>query len=156
MRNPSGVLDNYHVSGIVVPRVWLCFPLLDIIRWHSLFRHIFTIDCVQLLVPQSRFWRWGQQIVGITYCSVPLYIWLSFELWSPNTPKRRCTRIRYWYSPDTHPRSIRINYLNFFKNILTDTYTIFCRYTMVLIGYFTYTYRKKRWVKKWDNVVNIQ
>jgi hypothetical protein len=82
MRNPPGVLDNSHVSGIVVPHVRLCYPLLDIIHLHSLFMHISTTDYVQLLVPQSHFWCWEQQIVGNTLLSSPIIPLTQF--WASN------------------------------------------------------------------------
>lgn len=83
MHNPPGVLDNSHVSEIVVPHVQLCYPLLDIIHWHSLFMHISTTDCVQFLIPQSRFWRREQQIVGNTLLSSPTILLTQF--WASNS-----------------------------------------------------------------------
>lgn len=82
MHIPPCVLDNYHVSWIVVPHVRLCYPLLDIIHWHSLFIHISTTDCVQLLIPQSHSWRREQQIVGNTLLSSPTIPLTQF--WASN------------------------------------------------------------------------
>ena len=62
------------------------------------------------------------------HLTFPLGFYLtSFGLWSPDTPKRILA--------DTYPRSIKINYFNFFKKLiryLKDTPQILIRYFKVM------------------------